>query len=300
MASINQRPAFNSPPPVSILDDAAIGNLFLHRIPRLPIRGRSAADALPCRCECTGRLFLKAALAFPLPRRFGSSSVSILLQGSGGTLRDGTDVSAPLVMTFDVRPHNHVPSLSSSTTSPQVLQGSGPSTCSTSRPQVPAPSRLKPSALSFFQTRLRCIFQSSLLPTAACRSHRRACRGHCNPDDDGGSAFGGVSTSSPLAFAIEVQAGNHPPHFVHSSRAYSFGVSSSTSFSSCCEKHRPRAARPSARAACRRSKRFRQLRFVFAVEPIPFLTALAIAWQYHSLPVASLLSFESLMMRLEQ
>jgi hypothetical protein len=142
MASNQSAPCFQLPPsPVSILDDAAIGNLFLQRIPRLPIRGLSAADALPCRCECTGhRPFVsESGTRVQLPRRFGSSSVSILLQGSGGTLRDGTDVSAPLVMTFDVRPHNLVPSLSSSTTSLQVLQGSGPSTCSTSRPQVPAP-----------------------------------------------------------------------------------------------------------------------------------------------------------------
>ncbi len=162
----------------------------------------------------------------PAADQFGTSQFTVVVRDDGGTSNGGVDTSAPHTFTITVGPVNDAPSFVAATP-PAVLEDVGPVVVS---PWVssfsPGPANEAGQAVQAYivsNVTNAALFTAGGQPTVDTTGVLRYTPA---PDangtsqftvvvrDNGGTADGGVDTSSPQTFTITVGPVNDPPTFV--------------------------------------------------------------------------------------
>jgi hypothetical protein len=157
----------------------------------------------------------------PAPDAFGTATVTITAKDDGGTANGGDDTSTT-VFTITLRPVNDQPSFTAGA-DPSVLENAGPQSVAWASAISAGPPNEAAQAVSFStSTGDPALFTPAGQPTVApdgvltftpAFGASGAATVTVTLHDDGGTANGGVDTSSPQTFTIAITAVNQQPTF---------------------------------------------------------------------------------------
>ena len=157
----------------------------------------------------------------PAPDANGSATITVVLSDNGGTANGGEDTSASQTFTISVTPVNDVPSFTGGVDQ-TVLEDAGPQAIDAWASLIDPGPNENGQAVSFqvtdntnpslFATPPAISPTGRLTFTPAANAHGSASI-TVVLTDDGGTADGGVDTSAPRTFAINVSSVNDVPSF---------------------------------------------------------------------------------------
>jgi Cadherin-like/Bacterial pre-peptidase C-terminal domain/FG-GAP-like repeat/Bacterial Ig domain/Bacterial cadherin-like domain len=181
----------------------------------------------------------KGTLVFrPADDANGIATVTLRLQDDGGTENGGVDISAPQIFTINVRSVNDRPTFSSTVTTVDVLEDAGTQTVQGFANSISAGAlnesgqrltfSVTPSSAN--ATLFNNLFDNTIpsggisgLPTIDATTGNLTYRTRANANgsivltatlrDDGGTANGGINTSTPYLFTLNVGQVNDAPSF---------------------------------------------------------------------------------------
>ncbi|MCG6118731.1 MAG: Ig-like domain-containing protein [Aquimonas sp.] len=163
----------------------------------------------------------------PAPDSNGSASYSVVLRDNGGTAFGGVDASAPVPLVIEVTAANDAPSFTIPATAPSVLENAGPQSVPGFASGIsPGPVDEAGQTLSFTLSvtgvtgGLLFSAPPAIDPTTGTLTYEASAdrSGVATISvvlsDNGGTANGGVDTSAPQVFTLEVLFVNSEPTFV--------------------------------------------------------------------------------------
>ncbi|MCG3159248.1 MAG: hypothetical protein JMDDDDMK_00234 [Acidobacteria bacterium] len=161
----------------------------------------------------------------PAPNAFGSATVTVTAQDNGGTANGGIDTSAPQTFVINITPVNDAPSFTKGADQ-SALEDAGAQTISGWATNIsPGPADESSQTVSFlvsadnsdlFAAQPAISANGALTFTPAANANGSATV-TVALKDNGGLANGGVDTSAPQNFVINVTAVNDPPAAVNDS-----------------------------------------------------------------------------------
>ena len=157
----------------------------------------------------------------PAPNAFGTATVTVSVQDTGGTLDGGVDTSAPQTFTITVAPVNDVPSFMKGANQSMLEDTGAQSIAGWATGMSAGPANESGQALSFvvtndntalFSAQPAVSSNGTLTYDPAPNAHGTATVS-VSIKDNGGIADGGVDTSSAQTFTITVSLLNDAPSF---------------------------------------------------------------------------------------
>ena len=154
------------------------------------------------------------------PNAYGSATITIVAQDNGGTANGGNDTSAPQTSSITVTPVNDAPSFTGGG-DVTVNEDSGAYSAAWATGISAGPNE-SGQTVSFNVTNSNnalfsvqpAISASGVLTFTLAANANGSASVTVTLSDNGGTANGGVDTSAPQVFAINVTAVNDPPSFV--------------------------------------------------------------------------------------
>lgn len=184
--------------------------------------GNPALFAVPPTISADGTLTYT-----PAPDMNGASSFQVRVQDTGGTSYGGVDVSTPSVFTIDVMAVNDPPTFAASPV-PAINEDAGQQSLSHWASFNPGPNEADQTLLGFSVSNVSNPSLFSVLPTIApdgtlvytpAPNAAGTSTFTVTARDSGGTGNGGIDTSSPQVFTINIAQINDPPTFTATSPA---------------------------------------------------------------------------------
>ncbi len=157
----------------------------------------------------------------PATDQFGTATITLVAQDSGGTANGGVDTSAPQTFVINVSNINHAPSFTKGADQ-TVLEDAGAQTVANWATAISAGPNEGSQTLTFQVTGNTNAALFSVAPAVSptgTLTYTPAANANGSATitlvlkDDGGTANGGVDTSAPQTFVINVTAVNDAPSF---------------------------------------------------------------------------------------
>jgi uncharacterized repeat protein (TIGR01451 family) len=157
----------------------------------------------------------------PAPNANGSATISVVLKDNGGTANGGVDTSAPQTFTITVTPVNDAPSFTKGADQ-TVNEDAGPQSVAWATAISAGPSDESGQVLTFQITNNTnpALFSAGpAISSSGTLTYTPAANANGSAaitvvlKDNGGTANGGVDTSAPQTFQINVTAVNDAPSF---------------------------------------------------------------------------------------
>jgi large repetitive protein len=154
------------------------------------------------------------------PHAFGSATITIVAQDTGGTANGGNDTSAPQTSTITIIPVNDAPSFTKGADQ-TVAEDAGPQTVSPWATGISAGPNEGSQTVSFVVTNSNnslfsaqpAVSSSGTLTYTPAANANGSATVTIFAKDDGGTANGGVDSSAPQTFTITVTSVNDAPSF---------------------------------------------------------------------------------------
>lgn len=229
--SVNDPPSFTKGPDITVLEDSGAFSQAAWASAISPGPPDEATQTVSFEVSNSNSALFSAQPALsptgtltftPAPNAHGVATVTVIARDTGGTANGGVDASAPQTFTITITPVNDAPSF---TKGPDVtvLEDAGPQSIPGWATAIsPGPNEAT-QTVSFLVT---ANSNPSLFATAPAVSSAGTLTFTPAPNafgsatitlvarDDGGTANGGVDTSTAQTFVINVTAVNDPPIFV--------------------------------------------------------------------------------------
>ncbi len=229
---VNQAPSFTKGPDVTVLEDAVpqTVNPWATAISPGPANESGQTVTFQVTGNTNAALFSAApavsptgVLTFtPAPNANGTAAVTIVLKDNGGTANGGADTSAPQTFNINVTAVNDVPSFTKGADQ-TVLENAGAQTVANWATAISAGPADESSQTLTFQvtgnTNAALFSAGPAISSTGTLTYTPATNASGTATitvvlkDNGGTANGGVDTSAPQTFVIDVTLVNQAPSF---------------------------------------------------------------------------------------
>ncbi|HEX3553997.1 MAG TPA: Ig-like domain-containing protein [Thermoanaerobaculia bacterium] len=233
VTDVNQAPSFTKGPDQTVLEDAfpetVVPNWATAISPGPPSESGQTVtflvtnDTNPSLFSVAPAVSSTGTLTFtPAPDANGTATITLVAKDDGGTANGGVDTSAPQTFVINVTAVNDAPSFTKGADQ-TVLENAGPQTVNGWATAIsPGPPDESGQTVSFNVTGNSnpalfaagpAVSPTGVLTYTPATNQFGTATITIDLQDDGGTANGGVDTSAPQTFVIDVGNINQPPSF---------------------------------------------------------------------------------------